>query len=334
MTILFAWRLGSSLEPECKMYRLLADILNDFAFVLDCLSPAFPKPFRVIILTFSGVLRALCGVAAGSSKASLSAHFAKWNNLGELNAKDSSQETVISLMGMLVGSQVVQYVTSPTATWTTLIALLATHLETNRRAVRAVSMRTLNRQRATIVYHHLCKGHVPSPEEVSRQEYIFDWDGVLRDTTGDALGYCTIGASMSSLLSSIAPAHGLTKSTSLPASSLTKLLRPFDNQKYVLWYDPQSLGRKVNVYICLKQGATTVDELTAWWHALALAKASLQGSAGPSADDTHTSTLLKGSMEDACEIMTRYRQPLEEAGWDLSTGALETTSSTRLDIST
>ena len=30
--------------------------------------------------------RALCGVAAGSSKASLSAHFAKKGNLGELNA--------------------------------------------------------------------------------------------------------------------------------------------------------------------------------------------------------------------------------------------------------
>lgn len=59
------------------------------------------------------------------SKAQLSVHFAKWGNVAELNAKvgsaipsslahlivtvvanilqDSSQETVISLMGMLVG---------------------------------------------------------------------------------------------------------------------------------------------------------------------------------------------------------------------------------------
>jgi len=36
--------------------------------------------------SLSSALRALCGVAAGSSKASLSAHFAKWGNLGELNA--------------------------------------------------------------------------------------------------------------------------------------------------------------------------------------------------------------------------------------------------------
>ena len=85
-TILFAHKLGTSLEPECKMYRLAADVFNDTAMMLDCLSPALPKAPRVLLLSFSSVLRALCGVAAGSSKASLSAHFAKWGNLGELNA--------------------------------------------------------------------------------------------------------------------------------------------------------------------------------------------------------------------------------------------------------
>lgn len=89
-TILFAHKLGTSLEPECKMYRLAADVFNDTAMVLDCLSPALPKGPRVLLLSCSSVLRALCGVAAGSSKASLSAHFAKWGNLGELNAVGGS----------------------------------------------------------------------------------------------------------------------------------------------------------------------------------------------------------------------------------------------------
>ena len=75
-----------ALEPECKMYRLVADVFNDSAMMFDCLSPALPRAPRVLLLCFSSVLRALCGVAAGSSKASLSAHFAKWGNLGELNA--------------------------------------------------------------------------------------------------------------------------------------------------------------------------------------------------------------------------------------------------------
>ena len=85
-TILFAHRLGTSLEPECKMYRLAADVFNDTAMIFDCFSPVLPRAPRVFLLGLSSVLRALCGVAAGSSKASLSAHFAKWGNLGELNA--------------------------------------------------------------------------------------------------------------------------------------------------------------------------------------------------------------------------------------------------------
>lgn len=68
------------------MYRLAADIFNDTAMLLDCLSPALPRGPRVLLLSASSMLRALCGVAAGSAKASLSAHFAKWGNLGELNA--------------------------------------------------------------------------------------------------------------------------------------------------------------------------------------------------------------------------------------------------------
>ena len=71
--------------------------------ILDCLSPALPRHVRLFSLCISGSLRALCGVAAGGAKASLSVHFAKANNIGDLNAKDSSQETVIGLLGMLVG---------------------------------------------------------------------------------------------------------------------------------------------------------------------------------------------------------------------------------------
>ena len=70
--------------------------------ILKCVSTALPKFARVTLLSGASVLEALCGVAAGSAKASLSAHFAKQGNLGEVNAKDASQETVISLMGMMV----------------------------------------------------------------------------------------------------------------------------------------------------------------------------------------------------------------------------------------
>lgn len=86
-TIAFAYRIGTALEPECKRYRLAADVFNDLGMVLNCLSPMVPAGFaRVCVLSAAGVLTALCGVAGGSSKATLSAHFARGGNLAEVNA--------------------------------------------------------------------------------------------------------------------------------------------------------------------------------------------------------------------------------------------------------
>ncbi|EME81581.1 uncharacterized protein MYCFIDRAFT_100197, partial [Pseudocercospora fijiensis CIRAD86] len=190
--VAFAYRLGKAIEPECKMYRFCADLLHDSSFVLNCLSPMLPKAFRPPILALSSICFAVCDVVASSTKASLSAHFAKWENLGELNAKDSSQETIISLLGMLTGSLLVNWISGHWATWTALILMLSVHLEANRRAVRAIVMQTLNRQRATVVYHRLCVGHIPRPAEVSRVERIFERNGAVRDAENRLIGVCTM----------------------------------------------------------------------------------------------------------------------------------------------
>lgn len=175
-TILFAHRAGQAIEPECKRYRFLADILNDAALLLDVLSPALPWHPRVLVLCAAGVLRSLCGVAAGAAKASLSAHFARNGNLAELNAKDGSQETVISLMGMLVGSLFVRVVQGRAAVWAWMFVLLGVHLWTNYRAVRAVQMRTLNRQRMGLVAGEYARtGAVLRPDQVAARERILTW---------------------------------------------------------------------------------------------------------------------------------------------------------------
>ncbi|KAI7330773.1 DUF647-domain-containing protein [Hortaea werneckii] len=335
-TILFAHRFGTSLEPECKMYRLLADVLNDFAFVLDCLSPAFPKPVRIVVLSFSSVLRALCGVAAGSAKASLSAHFARWGNLGELNAKDSSQETVISLMGMLAGSLVVSWVTSQTATWAALILLLSIHLETNRRAVRSVSMRTLNRQRATLVYHQLRQGRVPKPEDVSDRERIFEKDGILRGARGETIGWCSFQSSVKSLFEcQKLQEHSTTGSFSIDAQSLAKLMKTFEQDRYIINITSAPNESQLRFSIFLKQGATALDCVSAWWRCLAVAEAekATRGNAAfdaASSSDTHL-RLLRDTTVRA--IQENYIGDLKAAGWDLEGNALETRSSMRMSTS-
>lgn len=322
-TILFAYRLGSAFEPECKRYRLLADVFNDIGFVLDCLSPAFPKPIRVLILSFSSVLRALCGVAAGSAKASLSAHFARRGNLAELNAKDSSQETVISLMGMLAGSLVVSWVTTPFATWTTLVILLSLHLETNRRAVRAVSMRTLSRQRATLVYHHLSRGHVPTPNEIAIEERVFETDNVLRAANGTVLGYCKMGSKFSAFLRA-ASERATVRSYCTQTDSVRKIFSAYKDHGYFLWTIPRSKPHQVQVTI--KRDAAATELLVAWWHALAFVSRPNFGVE----DNEDVFSLALQSMSEARRMLTDHEKGLRNAGWDLDTNALETAPSARV----
>jgi hypothetical protein len=188
--------MGQAIEPEAKAYRFLADLFNDSALILDLLTPVLPFFPKVCVLITSSVLRSLCGVSAGASKASLSAHFAKMGNLAELNAKEASQETVVSLMGMLTGTAVVHMVEDKKAVWYLMIVLVGVHLYMNYCAVRAVKMLTLNRQRATIVFREwLDSGKILTPADVSRRESILRHSrGNMRSKNGDYRGTCQFGS--------------------------------------------------------------------------------------------------------------------------------------------
>ncbi|PVI07790.1 DUF647-domain-containing protein [Periconia macrospinosa] len=329
-TILFAHKLGTSLEPECKMYRLAADVLNDTAMVLDCLSPAFPKVARVMILSFSSILRSLCGVCAGSSKASLSAHFAKRGNLGELNAKDSSQETVISLLGMIAGSIVVSFVSTPLATWSTLLALLSIHLATNYAAVKAVSMRCLNRQRANIVLSNLLQsGHIFSPTEVSQKERIFEHDGVLRWTDDSIIGHCSVGMSMTALLNSVGAARKRANSLDLEATKVADLMHLYKDQGYVLWIS------QTDAVVVLKQGCAVMDQLQAWAQALLLAQRARTKPPGQKVEENASSGLLdelRLTLNGVDKLFEKHEEGLRNAGWDLDVAALEVRSGNRIEV--
>jgi hypothetical protein len=330
-TILFAHWRSRSIEAECKMYRLAADVFNDIAMILDCFSPMLPKPFRVPLFCASSIFRTMCGVAGGSSKAILSAHFAKADNIGELNAKDSSQETVISLLGMWAGGFVVSNVTSTFATWTWLLMLLAVHLSTNYAAVRSVTMRTLNRQRANIVFSALMEGgKALTPEDAAKQEFIFEKDGILRWQGGKVLGTCQIGPAFRDILQGIggqvASPTGSVKHLSI---SLSSLLDVFVSEQYVLWFNPDTK----TAVIALKDRATTISQLKAWSHALRMAwKFSEAKMEKMDVNPQAIIKMLKETQRTHNNTFDRHLKQLEDAGWNTFTAALETMPGRRICV--
>ena len=339
-TILFAHRFGQAIEPECKRYRFLADVLNDGALALDVLTPAllsclsFPSSssptstststststltlttthhyyVRALLLSASGILRALCGVAAGAAKASLSAHFARsgHNNLAELNAKDGSQETVISLLGMLAGSLFVRAVSGTTAVWLSMTVLVAIHLGTNYKAVRAVQLRTLNRQRAQLVLrHYSATGGVLSPALAAGKERVLRWRSPRVDGGGK-----------------IAFARSYPRTEEIGAADLWR----HRGDPYVV---VAVLGGGRTIY--MKEGATARDVLAAWFEALFLCSSS--GNSGGKRGEVGGAAAKGGNGESSVrEIMDdeEFWKALASAGWDLNANALETGPAIRLRV--
>ncbi|EIN09022.1 DUF647-domain-containing protein [Punctularia strigosozonata HHB-11173 SS5] len=328
-TVAGGYYLGTALSPEAKTYRLLADVFNDASIVLDVFQPFYASVpvagARVLALCSSGCLRALCGVCAGGSKAALAVHFASAGDLGDLNAKDGSRETVIGLVGLLSGTILLSYIGTPGATYAALCALLGAHLALNYLAVRAVAMRTLTRQRASIawrVWMERGAGAAPTPEEVAEREGLLADPTLIADGTGRRLGRCSFGGARS---------QGFIATTGKD-SAMVSTSRLIEAARYWLLIDSKP-GSIPTATILLKRVYGPEDLLKAWVHALRAvqdrrAESSLQsGARGPQTFNHGHGPDSAGHTDhdegnDSERLFERFAARMRDAGWRVDDGLL------------
>ncbi|EDO39318.1 predicted protein, partial [Nematostella vectensis] len=172
-SILFAWMQGSNLDCNAKKWRLFADIMNDLAILVELISPYF-KAYFTLLACLSSVAKSIVGVAGGSTRAALTQHQARRDNMADVAAKDGSQETLVNLMALLAGLVITPLVTGHTLlTWVLFIIFTFLHLYANYCAVSSVVMETLNTTRLQIVTNEFLRtGHVLSPDEVGKMEPV------------------------------------------------------------------------------------------------------------------------------------------------------------------
>lgn len=172
--ILFAWRKGSKLDSEAKKWRLFADVLNDIAMFMEILAPYFPACFTLIVCT-AGIFKSIVGVAGGATRAALTVHQARRDNMADISAKDGSQETLVNLAGLLISLVLVPLVTdNPVLTLGLFFLFTILHLYANYKAVRSVVMETFNEARLSIVLQQYLKdGRILSPPQANQREPVF-----------------------------------------------------------------------------------------------------------------------------------------------------------------
>ncbi|XP_043831193.1 RUS family member 1 isoform X1 [Dromiciops gliroides] len=172
----FAWLMGSRLDCEAKKWRLFADVLNDAAMFLEIVAPAFPSCFTLIVCV-SSLAKCIVGVAGGATRAALTMHQARRDNMADVSAKDGSQETLVNLAGLLVSLLLLPLVSQrPSLSLAAFFLFTVLHLYANFRAVRAVIMETFNEARLYLVLKHFIQwGKVLTPPLANRMEPL--WTG-------------------------------------------------------------------------------------------------------------------------------------------------------------
>ncbi|KAG9464584.1 RUS family member 1 [Eleutherodactylus coqui] len=239
--ILFAWMKGSRLDCDAKRWRLFADVLNDLAIFMEILAPLFPSCFTLTVC-IAGIFKCIVGVAGGATRAALTVHQARRDNMADVCAKDGSQETLVNLAGLLVSLVLVPLVSdSFWGTYLLFLFLTCLHLYANYRAVRSVVMETLNQSRLAIVLEYfLREGRILSPAEANPKEPLLP--GLGSQVSID------VGVPLNAVVSSV---------------SQLELLKKGNDCRYLLGWR-RDTGR---LAVVLHEGADSVDVIRSVVHA-------------------------------------------------------------------
>lgn len=230
---------------------------------------------------------------------------------------------------------VVARINTPFSIWMAMLTLICIHLGMNYAAVRSVTMRTLNRQRANIVLsRYICDKHVYSPSHVSAKERIFERDGILRWTGGESIGFAAVGVGLDDLVKGISSGQA-------EGGVLNSLLEIFKDERYILW------PARGTILIALKRGSSPRTQLKAWYHALALARYNTKTSSQKIRENRKRNrepaehpkngeiaiSDTRSTLEQVSHDFEGLQQRLTSEGWDLDTAAIETRSGARVQIS-
>ncbi|XP_067933462.1 RUS family member 1-like [Watersipora subatra] len=242
--ILFAWLQGSSLDCDAKRWRLFADMLNDFAICLEISAPFFPLSFTFIVCT-AGVCKSIVGVAGGSTRAALTLHQARRNNMADVSAKDGSQETLVNLAALICSLLMVPIVAEQhLLVWALFTIFTGVHLWANYSAVTSVVMETVNQARLHILVQDFFRRDTVSllsvKETNMREPVIFKTNWRFNIFMGSQLR----------LLSD-------------RLDDLAQLQHLYSVEKYILGLN--TVSRKI--HIVLRRDSTEIDQLMAAFQA-------------------------------------------------------------------
>ncbi|KAG9445494.1 hypothetical protein H6P81_016834 [Aristolochia fimbriata] len=167
-------KYGRHFDVNPKGWRLFADLLENMAYGIELLAPAFPHLF-VLIGAAAGAGRSAAALIQAATRSCFYAGFATQRNFAEVIAKGEAQGMVSKTLGIMLGLALANYISSsPPLVVASFTAVSGFHMFCNHKSYQSVQLRTLNPYRASLIFsEYLLSGQVPPVKEVNNQEPLF-----------------------------------------------------------------------------------------------------------------------------------------------------------------
>ena len=341
--LLFSYLAAPLFDAHVKEFRLFADFINNVALTLDMLAPYSPS--LLLVTSASTVCKTLCGLSAAATKASITHYFATTGNMADLNAKEATQETLVSLIGMLLGVSLARQLqqlehedsqdnemttsTSQIIQWAVFALLTAIHMWANLKGVYLLRLSTLNRQRAELVLRTMIRQEDEPSTTLIPLKSLSEIDFSPPSTIFESLLTSTRKMLWPGQLHLNARLVDMMRAAAAASSSLISYQQALIQQlqagtaTYVIQVIPRP-GDKIRcIQVCLLRGASHVDELQAFCHALVLQWHGTQVSFPHPDTVRRYGQILEGLFHPRKEInQPSVVDQLKQNGWQVDDGRL------------
>ncbi|XP_050364597.1 protein root UVB sensitive 1, chloroplastic [Argentina anserina] len=167
-------KYGRHFDVNPKGWRLFADLLENAAFGMEMLTPAFPNYF-LFIGAVAGAGRSAAALIQAATRSCFYAGFAAQRNFAEVIAKGEAQGMVSKFVGIMLGIALANQIGSSSSLGLASFGVVTCiHMFCNLKSYQAIQLRTLNPYRASLVFsEYLLSGQAPPVYEVNEEEPLF-----------------------------------------------------------------------------------------------------------------------------------------------------------------
>lgn len=252
--IAYAAVAGKQFDMDPRSWRIMSDLLEDLAGVLEIITPIFSGQF-LVLASIATTMRAIAAMTGTATRHAIFKSMALAENQGDLATKGESQGVTTKLIGLGLGITLSKRIGQDYTNLLIAYGIAAViHLAANFKAMQCVEFSTLNRQRMALLLDAFMSARAQTSRQASRQltlptpREICANERFMIPPWRDYRSEIVFGAS----LQRVKHARHFLHCAAL-----------YRNERYIIYAEPSTK----HVLVFLRDGATVKDQLKAFMNA-------------------------------------------------------------------